>query len=66
VAAGIFLLEGFIVSSSLALLPWTSLLWLAGSIPAYYAARTREQNQRVSRWHELHHAAAGDTLIWSK
>jgi len=66
VAAGVFLLEGFVVSGSLALLPWTALLWLAGSLPAYFAAREREQCQRVSRWHERHHAAAGDTLIWSK
>jgi hypothetical protein len=66
VAAGVFLLEGFLVAGSVALLPWTALLWLAGAIPAYSAARTHEQNQRVSRWCELHHASAGDTLIWSK
>jgi hypothetical protein len=65
-AAGIFLIEGFVVSGSLALLPWTSLLWLAGSVPAYMGARARERNQKVSRWCELHHTAAGDTLIWNR
>jgi hypothetical protein len=25
-----------------------------------------EQSQKVSRWLELHHLAAGDSLSWSK
>jgi hypothetical protein len=66
VHAGLFLLEGFVVSASLALLPWTSLIWLLSAGPAFLSARQRERHQKVSRWQELHFTAEGDTLTWSK
>jgi hypothetical protein len=64
-AAGEILWEGFLLSALVALLPWTALPALAGTFWAVQAAAEREQRQKVSRWLELHHLAAGDPQSWS-
>jgi hypothetical protein len=64
-AAGEILLEGALLASLVALLPWTALLALAGAPWAVRAAAERDRQQKVSRWLELHHLAAGDPQSWS-
>jgi len=64
-AAGEILGEGFFLSALVALLPWTALLALAATPFAVRAAAERERRQKVSRWLELHHLAAGDPQSWS-
>lgn len=63
--AGEYLLECFGVAALLALLPWTVVLWIAAAVPAFISARNTDIQQKVSRWLELHHLAAGDPLSWS-
>ena len=60
-----YLLECFGAAALLALLPWTVLVWLAATVPAYISARNADTRQKVSRWLELHYLAAGDPLSWS-
>lgn len=64
-ASGEILLEGLLLAGLAALLPWTSLLVLAATPVALRSAAERERRQKVSRWLELHHLAAGDPLSWS-
>ncbi len=64
-ASGEILMEGLLLTSATALLPWVSLIALAGSPLAVRAAAERERRQKVSRWQELHHLAAGDPQSWS-
>jgi hypothetical protein len=64
-AAGEILLEGSLLAALAALLPWTGLLALAAAPWALGAAAERERRQKVSRWLELHHLAAGDPQSWS-
>lgn len=64
-AAGEILWEGALLSALVALLPWTALPALAGTFWAARAAAERERRQKVSRWLELHHLAAGDPQSWS-
>jgi hypothetical protein len=63
--AVVFIAEGFCVASILALLPWSAPFWLAAAIAAFYLARQAERRQKVTRWVDLHHAAAGDSSSWS-
>lgn len=65
-ASGRILVHGTIGAFFLSLLPWGALVLLALIPPALKAARKAEQRQKVSRWHELHHLAAGDSHSWSK
>jgi hypothetical protein len=65
-AAGKILLEGFLEASLVALLPWAALAFLLGLPPALINAARAEQKQKVGRWLELHHLAAGDSLSWSR
>jgi hypothetical protein len=58
-------LECFGIAALTALLPWTSVLWIAASIPAFITARNAEARQKVSLWLEMHYMAAGDSLNWS-
>jgi hypothetical protein len=60
-----YLLECFGAAGLLALLPWTGFFWLAATVPAVISARNADTRQKVSRWLELHHLAAGDPLSWS-
>jgi hypothetical protein len=64
-AAGEILGEGLLLAALVALLPWTSLPALAAVPFALRAAAERERLQKVSRWLELHHLAAGDPQSWT-
>ncbi len=64
-AAGEILLQGGLAAALLALLPWLALLFLPLTLPVLAAAASRERRQKVSRWLELHHLAAGDPQSWS-
>ncbi|HEY4561639.1 MAG TPA: hypothetical protein VIJ36_01590 [Thermoanaerobaculia bacterium] len=64
-AAGEILFEGGLLAALAALLPWAALLPLAAVPWALRAAAERERRQKVSRWLELHHLAAGDPQSWS-
>jgi hypothetical protein len=64
-AAGEILLQGGLAAALLALLPWLALLLLPLTLPVLAAAANRERRQKVSRWLELHHLAAGDPQSWS-
>jgi hypothetical protein len=64
-AAGEVFFEGSLLAALVALLPWTSMLALAAVPWAIRAAAERERRQKVSRWLELHHLAAGDPQSWS-
>ncbi|MFP5287175.1 MAG: hypothetical protein ACLGI9_15650, partial [Thermoanaerobaculia bacterium] len=64
-ASGEVLAEGMLLAALVSLLPWTSVLALAGAPFALRAAAERERRQKVSRWLELHHLAVGDPQSWS-
>lgn len=64
-AVGEVLMEGSFLATLVALVPWTALLTLALTPWAVRAAAERERRQKVSRWLELHHLAAGDPQSWS-
>ncbi len=64
-AAGEVVFEGALLAALVALLPWAALLPLAALPWALRAAAERERRQKVSRWLELHHLAAGDPQSWS-
>jgi hypothetical protein len=64
-ASGEILFEGVLLAALAALLPWAALLPLAAVPWALCAAAERERRQKVSRWLELHHLAAGDPQSWS-
>lgn len=64
-AAGEIVFEGALLAALAALLPWTAILPLALVPWALRAAAERERRQKVSRWLELHHLAAGDPQSWS-
>jgi len=48
------------------LLPFVSMLYLASAPLAFKYSVKEERGQKVSRWLEMHHLAAGDSLSWSK
>ncbi len=64
-ASGEIFGAGMFLSALIALLPWTALLALMATPWAVRAAAERERRQKVSRWLELHHLAAGDPQSWS-
>jgi hypothetical protein len=64
-AAGEILGEGLLLAALTALLPWAAMASLAGVPFALRAAAERERLQKVSRWLELHHLAAGDPQSWT-
>ena len=64
-ASGEILIEGSLLAAAVALLPWLSLLALAGTPWALRAAAERARAPKVSRWLELHHLAVGDPQSWS-
>ena len=65
-ASGIILCFGMFAALSITLIPQVSLIFLASTPLAFKYAVEGEQRQKVSRWLELHHLAAGDSLSWSK
>lgn len=64
-ASGEILGEGLFLGALVSLLPWTALLALPAVPWALKAAAERDRAQKVSRWLELHHLAAGDPQSWS-
>jgi hypothetical protein len=65
VSGKIFML-GLPGSFLITLLPFISFFYLASAPLALKYAIKEERCQKVSRWLELHHLAAGDSLSWSK
>jgi hypothetical protein len=64
-ASGEILMEGLLLAAAVALIPWISLLAPFAAPWAVRAAAERDRKQKVSRWLELHHLAAGDPQSWS-
>jgi hypothetical protein len=64
-ASGEILGEGLLLAAAVALLPWVALLPLAAFPLALRFAAERDRRQKVSRWMEIHHLAAGDPQSWS-
>jgi hypothetical protein len=65
-ASGKIFLAGMLGALSINLLPFISFLFFALTPLASKYAVKEEQSQKVSRWLELHHLAAGDSLSWKK
>lgn len=65
-ASGKILLAGSLAALSISLIPLISPLFLVLTPFVLKFAVEAEQSQKVSRWLELHHLAAGDPLSWSK
>ena len=64
-ASGQLLVEGAVIGVLVALLPWTSAVFLALTPIGVRHAAEVEKRREISRWHELHHLAAGDPMSWS-
>ena len=64
-AAGEVLAVGGLLAAWVALVPWMAVPCGALAPFVMRAAVERERRQRVSRWIERHHVAAGDSLSWS-
>ena len=64
-ASGEILMEGLLLAAAVALIPWISILAPFAAPWAVRAAAERDRKQKVSRWLELHHLAAGDPQSWS-
>jgi hypothetical protein len=60
------LAEGAAVAAIVCFEPWASLAFFLLAGPALRAAARLDQQQKVSRWLELHHLSAGDPLSWSE
>jgi hypothetical protein len=65
-ASGKVLLLGAIGGLFLCIIPWSSFVFLGLTPWILKEAIKAEKYQKVSRWLELHHLAAGDSLSWSK
>jgi hypothetical protein len=64
--SGKVLLLGAVAALILCLMPWSSLFFL-GLAPWIFRKTTQaEKKHKVSKWIELHHLAAGDSLSWSE
>lgn len=64
-AYGLILLNGVLGGMLVAVLPWISLGFLAAVPILICHAAAQERQQKVSRWLEFHHLAAGDPHSWS-
>jgi hypothetical protein len=64
-AFGKILAVGSLGALLLCLVPWSTLCILALTPWILHEAVKAEKHQKVSRWLELHHLAAGDSLSWS-
>jgi hypothetical protein len=63
---GSYFAEACFASALLTLVPWIVAPALAAAPLAFGSARRSERRQKVTRWLEAHHAAAGDSLSWSE
>jgi hypothetical protein len=64
-ASGKILFFGAFIALLICLIPLSSLFFLALTPLSLRAAVQAEKHQKVSKWIELHHLAAGDSLSWS-
>jgi hypothetical protein len=64
-ASGEILMEGLLLATAVALLPWLAVLPPFATPWAVRVAAERDRKQKVSRWLELHHLAVGDPQSWS-
>ncbi len=64
-ASGPLLVEGSLAAAAVAVVPWSAAVAVALVPLAARLAANSEREQEISRWHELHHMAAGDPLSWS-
>jgi hypothetical protein len=62
---GKVLVEGTIISLSLAVLPWLSGVLVAVAPVAFVLARNAERRLKPSLWAARHHMNTGDPLSWS-
>ena len=58
--------ESAIGALAIGLLPLASIVLLPAALLALREAAKIEKSQKISRWLELHHLAAGDPLSWSR
>ena len=65
-ALGLIVLNGTIGCMLLTLVFTWAWIWLPGVPLLVKYGETQEQNQKVSRWLEIHHLAAGDPHSWSR
>jgi hypothetical protein len=66
IVSGKVLVLGAIGGLFLCIIPWSSFVFLVLTPWILKEAIKAEKYQKVSRWLELHHLAAGDSLSWSK
>jgi len=64
-ASGQIIAEGCLMAAATAVLPAVTLFAIPATPLALKMAANSEKNQDVSRWHELHHLAVGDSTSWS-
>jgi hypothetical protein len=65
-AVGRTFIFGTVVAVLVCLIPAISFIFLASTPFFLRYAAAEERNQKVSRWLEMHHLAAGDSLSWSR
>ncbi len=65
-AVGRTFIFGTVAAVLVCLIPAMSFVFLASTPFLLRYAATEEKNQKVSRWLEMHHLAAGDPLSWSR
>lgn len=65
-AVGRTFIFGTVVAVLVCLIPAISFIFLASTPVLLRYAAAEEKNQKVSRWLEMHHLAAGDSLSWSR
>jgi hypothetical protein len=65
-ALGRTFIFGTVASVLVCLIPAVSFIFLTSTPVLLRYAAAEEKNQKVSRWLEMHHLAAGDSLSWSR
>ena len=65
-AVGRILIIGVMGAVLVCLIPLVSILFLGLTPLVFKYAVAEERQQKVSRWLEMHHLAAGDSLSWSQ
>jgi len=64
-AAGRLMAEGSVAAGLACLVWWVPLILLAMTPLLLRHAIAQEKRQKVTRWDELHHLSAGDSMSWS-
>jgi hypothetical protein len=60
------LIVGTMASVLVCLIPLISVVFFASTLLISRYGSELEKKQKVSRWLEIHHLAAGDSLSWSR